>query len=89
MQEAAVSVDEIVEAQFIVRDKAIAELVLEHIAKDELFADLDWSVEVSNELPIDNDRVLVAMEIVALSPDSDDALVLRYGRRSLSDQIGS
>lgn len=89
MQEAAVSFDEVVEAQFTVRDEAIAELVLEHIANDELFAELDWSVEISDELPIDNDRVLVAMEIVALSPDSDDALVLRYGRRPLSDQIGS
>ena len=89
MHEAAVSFDEIVVAHFTVRDAAIADLVLEHIAHDDQFSDIAWSFEVSEELPIDNDRVLVAMEIVALSPDSDDALVSRYGRHRHSDQIGS
>lgn len=89
MQETAVSFDEIVEAQFSVRDASLVDLVLEHIAKESRFADLNWSVEVSEELPIDNDRVLVAMEIVALSADSDEALVSRYGRQRESDQIGS
>jgi hypothetical protein len=74
MVEAAVSPTEIVEARFLVRTQADADNVRRLLESRRGLGDTHWDIRLAANLPISNDAVRLSLRIIALSPESDDAL---------------